>query len=162
MDNQKIHFSIQMSDFAYRIIFAISHLVGMSSSVSNPIIYGYFNEPFRIQFFKLLSRRSLTTRSKDDAASFKPRTSKKLPSIGQINWWSWNLRSDILTFVLVIKSCLDLFTLIPNLCWWHMKILLCWRARFFNDLLLCDDTSYELTLSSVLKWKETSWIDPRY
>ncbi|XP_023323264.1 neuropeptide F receptor [Eurytemora carolleeae] len=45
---------IQMSDQQKRILFAAFHLIGMSSSVSNPIIYGYFNTSFRKVYSRMI------------------------------------------------------------------------------------------------------------
>jgi len=53
--DQKLGFSL--GDVASRGVFAGAHLFALSSSVSNPVIYGFFNSSFRTQFKRLTEGR---------------------------------------------------------------------------------------------------------
>lgn len=44
------------SDRWYRSIFAICHMIGMSSACSNPLLYGWLNDNFRKEFVDILSK----------------------------------------------------------------------------------------------------------
>ncbi|KAK4301733.1 hypothetical protein Pmani_026137 [Petrolisthes manimaculis] len=37
------------------IVYAVCHLIGMSSACSNPLLYGYFNDNFKRQFFEIFT-----------------------------------------------------------------------------------------------------------
>jgi hypothetical protein len=68
----------------FRIIFAVCHMIGMSSACSNPLLYGWLNDNFRKEFVDIfstcspaLARRSLTVIETDgDANSINPNTRK--------------------------------------------------------------------------------------
>ena len=42
-------------DSLFRIVFSVCHLVGMSSALVNPIIYGFFNQVNKTSYVILLS-----------------------------------------------------------------------------------------------------------
>ncbi len=45
------------------IAYAVCHLTSMTSAISNPILYGFLNENFREEFYKIL--RKLKSSSND-------------------------------------------------------------------------------------------------
>ncbi|XP_023342725.1 neuropeptide F receptor [Eurytemora carolleeae] len=51
----------RIGDILDRIIFSIVHILAMSSAVSNPIIYSYFNQGFRVEFKRLTGRNHIAT-----------------------------------------------------------------------------------------------------
>ncbi|XP_023328563.1 neuropeptide F receptor [Eurytemora carolleeae] len=42
------------AEVKFRSAFSVCHLLGMSSAISNPLIYGYFNQGFREEFWKII------------------------------------------------------------------------------------------------------------
>ena len=44
----------------FMILFAICHMMGMTSSFSNPLLYGYFNNTFRTEFREILCQQRMT------------------------------------------------------------------------------------------------------
>ena len=69
----------------FRIIFAVCHMIGMSSACSNPLLYGWLNDNFRKEFVDIFStcspglsrRRSLTViEAEGEANSINPNTRK--------------------------------------------------------------------------------------
>lgn len=48
------------SDVTFRIVFALCHMVAMSSAITNPFLYGWFNGNFRAEFkelFDIINRK---------------------------------------------------------------------------------------------------------
>ena len=68
----------------FRIIFAICHMIGMSSACSNPLLYGWLNDNFRKEFVDIfsicspsLASRSMTVIETDaEVNSVNPNTRK--------------------------------------------------------------------------------------
>lgn len=67
----------------FRIIFAICHMIGMSSACSNPLLYGWLNENFKKEFVDIFSScnprsrpRSMSADIDADASSFHPKSRK--------------------------------------------------------------------------------------
>lgn len=44
-----------LEDKSYRIVFAICHMIGMSSACVNPLLYGWLNDNFQKEFKEIFS-----------------------------------------------------------------------------------------------------------
>jgi len=69
----------------FRIVFAICHMMGMSSACSNPLLYGWLNDNFKKEFIDIfstcspaLSRRRMSGAETEagEQNSFSPQTRK--------------------------------------------------------------------------------------
>ena len=118
-------------DALFRVWFSVCHLVGMSSALANPIIYGYFNQVltqnveleatvwslqgFRSAFCKTLS--CCVRRNKNQTIETTGQLETKFWGFGQVSPLYYQIWSDMIDVKLIIFSLLLLMLRNIIQCW---------------------------------------------